>query len=259
MNFLQNLTLKKSLLIFLTTIFLNLIITGLIYTFQYFPKEITEYQKISEFVIKKFEEKNIQISIKKDGINLGTESYLIESQSFPVEMKNKHLIYIAKNSNYADFKDKDTLAILNNKELVLNLNNEYQNLPLEALAPGDQEIILNKDSVQNFINTNYLENNQLRNLLYGGFLLDRFFNIFIVFVWGYLIVGYLSFYLLKFSGFEFPRQICQGLSVLFSAIYLFMQPIFYYLGTQLNLIYVFLIGFILITLYLKKEADKLSN
>ena len=70
MNFLQSLTLKKSLLIFLFTIFFNLIITGLIYTFQYFPKEKAEYQKISEFVITKFEEKNIQISIKKEGKGL---------------------------------------------------------------------------------------------------------------------------------------------------------------------------------------------
>jgi hypothetical protein len=233
--------------------------SGIIYYFQYFPKELNEYQKISEFIIKKFEEKNIQVSIKKEGLNLGQENYLIDTQGFPVEMVNKNLLYIAKNSNYADFKDKDTLAILNDRELVLNLNNEYQNLPLESIAPNNQEIALNKNSVQNFINQNYLENNQLRNLLFGGFLLDRFFNVFVVFVWGYLIVGYLSYYLLKFSGFEFPKAICQSFSVLFAALFLSIQPIFYYLGNQLNLIYIFLFGFILVTLYLKKEAEKLSN
>jgi len=259
MNFLKNLTLKKSLFIFLITILLNFIFTGLIYYLQYFPKEFNEYTKISEFIIQKFIDMDIKVTIKKDSISLDKPNYLVSTEGFPVELSNKNIIYISKDSNYADFRDKDTFAILNDKELVLNINNEYQSLPLEALAPENQEIILNKDSVKDFINKNYLENNQLRNLLFGGFLFDRFFNSFIVFVWGYLIVGYLSFYLLKFSGFEYPKNTCQTYSVLFSSCYFLIQPIFYYFGAQLNLIYVFLIGFIAVSLYLKKETPKETN
>jgi hypothetical protein len=255
MNFLQNLTLKKSFIVFLICILLNLILISSIYYFQNYPKELNEYLKISDFVISKFEEKNIELTIKSDQIILGENEYFIESEGFPVELTKRNLIYISTEANYADFKEKDTIAILNNKELVLNLNNEFQNLPLESITPQNQEIILNKDSVRNFINQNYLENNQISYLMFGGFLLDRFLNYFIIFIWGYLIVGYLAFYILKFSGYPTEKNISQAYALIFASLYLLIQPIFYFIGTQINLIYVFLLGFLAVSFMLKKTSE----
>jgi hypothetical protein len=256
MNFIQNITLKKSFLIYFFLGLVNIVIIGFIYNSKFFPIEYNEYKKISEFFIAKFQEKDISIVIKKDEIVLGKENYLIDNTGFPVELSNKNLIYISKSANYADFKDKDTLAILNDKEIVLNINNEYQNLPLNSLLQESEEIKLDSNGVQEFITKNYLENNQLRNLLYAGFGLDRVFNLIIVLIWSYLILGYLSYYLLKFSGYTTEKNITQSLALLYGGIFLLIQPIFYFLNQQINLVYVFFIGFLIISLYLKYVYEK---
>ena len=256
MNFLLKISLKKALLIFFSTLIINLGLTGILYFLVYFPVEINEYQKIANFIFQKFEDNNIQITIKNDGLSLGSEYYLISSDGFPVELKSANILYIKKDANYADFKEKDTISILNDKELVISLNNEFQNIPLSSLLQNREELYLNPQNVREYINKNYLENNQLRNLLIGSFLFERIFNYLIIFLWAYLIMGYLIYFVFKFSGYILDKKLSQSLSLLFFSIFVLMQPVFYYFNRQVNLIYIFLIGFLVTSFYLKSKLQK---
>jgi len=256
MNFLTNLTTKKALLIFLGASILNFSILGTIYYFLQLPKEVTEYQKIASFTIDKFMEKNINFKVTKSGLELNQDPILIETKGFPIELKPENLIVISKSANYADFKEKSTIAILNDKELVLNLNNEYQNLPIESLLGQQEEVSLNPEIVKNFITTNYLENNNIQNFLLIGFSIDRLVSYLTQLFWSYIILGFAIFYLFKFSSYEINKQLPRNLSLLFYSLVLMIEPLISLTSFGVNFIYVFIAGFLIISLVIKRMLDK---
>lgn len=259
MNFLSKLNNKKAILIFLGACFINLLISAGIYFVRYFPRELNEYHNIANFIVNEFKEKNLELKITKNGLEINKDFYYVESKNFPVQLNFDNIIYISKNANYADFKEKNTLAILNDKELVLNLNNEYQNLPVETLLGSQNEILLNSETVNSFINSNYLDNNQIRNYLFISFGLDRLVSYFTQFFWSYFILGFALFYLFKFSGFGLESVLTRSASLIFYSIFLIIEPIFSNLRLGINFAHVFVAGFLTLTFVLKKYHEKIEN
>jgi hypothetical protein len=259
MNFLSTISNKKAVFIFIAACIINLLISAGIYFYFYFPRELNEYHNIAKFIIKEFEDKNLELKITKNGIEINQDPYFMESKNFPVSLNLNNIIYISKNANYADFKDKNTLAILNDKELVLNLNNEYQNLPVETILGSQNEILLNSDTVSSFINSNYLENSQIRNYLLLSFGLDRAISYITQFFWSYFVLGYALFYLFKFSGFGLNIALTKNSSLLFYAIFIIVEPIFSNLRFGINFAHVFVAGFLTLTFVLKKYHEKIEN
>ena len=120
MNFITNLENKKIVYIFIGASVFNLLFSFLIYYFVQFNKIKNEASELANFFTKVIAEKNIEIKIKKDDIDLNASEYLIENKDFPININSKYLLYISKNANYGDFNAKETLAIMNSKELILS-------------------------------------------------------------------------------------------------------------------------------------------
>lgn len=259
MKVLNTISTKKALLIFAITCVLNFVISGLVYYNLYFPGELKEYSNIANFIIKEFQDQDIQIKITNNGLDLKNESYMIESKNFPVALNFANLIYIAKQANYADFKEKNTLAILNDKELVLNLNNEYQNLPLASIVNGSGEIVLNPETVSNFINTNYLSNNKIRDYLFLNFSFDRFISYVTQIFWAYLFLGYAVYFTFKFSGYTLSLEKARISSILFYSVFQIIEPLTSNLRLGINFAHVFVAGFLIVTLILRNQQEKIEN
>jgi hypothetical protein len=256
MNFLEKLSIKNVILIFLGAVILNLAISVLFFNFKYLPEIISEYQKIADFIQKQVNDNNIEIQITKSGLNLKQENYLIQSKDFPVELNKENLIYIAKNADYSNFKDKNTIAILNDKELVLNLNNEYQNIPVENLIGTNEDIKINKESTKSLIETLFNQNQGITSYLYFAFFVEKALYYVAQFIWGFYILAFVIFYVFKFSGYTIERNLIKALSTLFFALILIIEPLFFYFKLPLGIIHVLFIGFVAITFFLKSKADK---
>lgn len=251
MNFIKNLTLKRSLVIFFSGVLINLAINSTIFYFLQVPNILKEYSEVSKFLINKFKENSYEIKITKNELVLNKESILIDSDNFPIELNNQNLIYISKTANYADFKDKNSLAILNDKELVLNINNEFQNLPLEALLGGREDFTLNTDTVSK-ISSDFLDNNGAKNYLYTAFIIEKFLFYLAQFLWGYLILSFVVFYILKFSGYtSIEKDSLKILGVFYYSLFLLIEPLFVYLRVGINFMPIFILGFISVTLLAK--------
>lgn len=259
MEFIKKLTTIKSVLIFLVAVLFNVGINFFLFNLNFIPEILSEYQKISEFVVTQFKEKNIEVKLEKSGISLNQESFLIEAKNFPIQVTTENLIFISKTANYADFKDKNTLAILNDKELVLNLSNEYQNLPLESLLRNQNEIFLNLDSIQKIQQTLFNNSGELvKNYLYTAFGVEKVIFYFAQFVWGFVIMPFVVFYILKFSGYSSEKNMIKNFGLVYYSLFLLIEPALFNFRVPVNFVHVFILGFILVTILLKKDLDKIS-
>ena len=255
-NFLNKIDNKKSVYIFLAACAINFLASFGIYYFYQFQSLKKEATGISEFVIKTFNDKNIEIKIKKDDIELNAENYLIENKDFPIALNSKNLIYISKNANYADFGDKEVLAIINSKELIAKLDGDFQSIPLVNFLGERDEALVNKDTVKGYIDSLDIQGSGFLYSLFGAFSLERIIFYVSEFVWAYFILTLLVFYLLKFSGYVIEKEEVRVLSNLLYSVFLVFEVIVTNFRIPLNFIHVFVLGFFGIGLYLKFSLDK---
>ena len=256
MNFIEKLNLKKAIIIFVGAIILNFAINFALFNFKYLPEIIAEYQKIADFFQKQVNDKNIDLKITKSGIEINKDSYLIESKDFPIQLNPTNIIYIAKNANYSDFKEKNTIAILNDKELVLNLNNSYQNISLENMLGTNEEFKIDRDTTKVIIESFFNQNMGLKGYLYFAFTIEKVLYYFAQFIWGFYILAFVIFYVLKFSGYKLEKNLIKIPTTIYFALILSLEPIFFYFKLSLGIFYVLFLGFVGITLYLKLRLDK---
>lgn len=256
MNLIEKLTLKKTLVIFTITVILNLFINVLLFNYRYLPEIVAEYQKIANFIEQKVIEKNVDLKVSKDGINLNQESVLIEAKDFPIELNLENLIYISKNANYSDFKDKKTAAILNDKELILNINGEYQNLNLNDLLANNPEIQVSKETIADTIKRFFNDSPGVRNYLYTAFFAEKILFYIAQFIWGYVILAWIIFYTFKFSGYSLEKDLIKILTTLYFGLFVLIEPIIFYFKLPAGIFHVLFLGFIIITFYLKYKLDK---
>jgi len=256
MNFITNLENKKIVYIFIGASVFNLLISFLIYYFVQFNKIKNEASQIANFFTKVIAEKNIEIKIKKDDIDLNASEYLIENKDFPININSKNLLYISKNANYGDFNAKETLAIMNSKELVLKMDGEYQNFALANLIGDRQEAQINKDTVKGYIDSLGLENNGFLYSLLGALAIERIIFYTIEFFWGYFILTLALFYLLKFSGYVYEKENIRKIATLYYALFVVLEVAISFFRLPVNFIHVFVLGFLGIGLYLKFSLDK---
>lgn len=256
MNFITNLENKKIVYIFIGASLFNLLTSFNIYYFVQFNKIKIEASNLANFFTKTVAEKNIEIRIKKEDIELNAPEYLIENKDFPISLDAKNLLYISKNANYGDFNSKETLAIMNSKEIVLKMDNEYQNFTLANLIGERDEAVINKDTVKNYIESIGLENNGFLYSLLGALAIERIIFFTIEFFWGYWILTLAIFYLLKFSGYSYEKESVRKLATSYYALFVFLEVVISYFRIPVNFIHVFILGFLAIGLYLKFTLDK---
>ena len=256
MKFLQELKLKEAVLFFGACLLTNLLISFSIYYFYQFNLFKNEAIKISEYAIKTISEKNIEIKIKKDNLELNAESYLLENKDFPIQFNSKNLIFISKNADYADFTSKETLAILNSKELIIKTEGDYQNIPLESLVGTREEIVINKNTVQEFVNSLDLKGAGFLNTLLGAMGIQKLLLYIGEFLWGYFILTTAVFYLLKFSGYSIEKELVRSLAIAYYGVFLLIEIPVTFFKLPLNFIHVFVLGFFSIGFFLKFSLDK---
>ncbi len=256
MNFLLELKLKKALITFAACALLNLLVSFSIYYFFQFNTFRDEAIKISEYFSKVVSEKNIELKIKKEDIELNAESYLLENTGFPILLNTKNLVYVSKNADYADFSDKEVLAIVNAKELIIKMDGEFQIIPLASILGNNNEILINKDSVKTFIDSLDLKGTGFLYTLLGAMGLQKFILYIGEFLWGYFILTIAVFYLLKFSGYLVDKSLIRSLSVAYYGIFLIIEIPVNYFKLPLNFIHVFVIGFFTLGFFLKFNLDK---
>lgn len=253
---LKDITIKQSLYFFLTATLLNLILSGSLYYFNQFQSFKTEVSKIGEFTVNALKEKNIELKIKKEDIELNSESVLIENKDFPISLNTKNLIYISKTANLADFKDKEVLAIINSKELVFKLDGDFQNVPLNNFLGEASEIVINKDSVQTYIDKLDINGKGFMMNLFVAFGIERVIFYLVQFAWGLLILTFCVYNLLKLSGYNVDKNNIKALAVGYYAVFIIVEPIITFARFPLNFVHVFIIGFFTLGLYLKFTLDK---
>jgi hypothetical protein len=260
MNFIKKITFLKTLVIFGVALFLNFGINLLFFYLNFIPEILSEYKKVSEFTLKQFQENKIEIKIDKSGITLGRENYLIPAKEFPIQVNSENLIYISKSSNYADFKEKNTLAILNDKELVLNLNQDYQNIPLESIVRNQPEIIINQAEVEKFSQALFNNNGEIIiGYLFTAFGIEKIVFYIAQFLWGFMIMPFIIFYVLKFSGYQLDKKYLKNYALLYYSVFLLVEPLLFYLRVPVNFVHIFILGFIIITFGVKRDLEKTAS
>lgn len=253
---LKELTVKKATYIFLATALINFTISGALYYFNQFQSFRSEISKISDFTVSTLKEKNIELKIKKDDIELNSDSILIETKDFPISLKTKNLIYVSKNANLGDFNNKDVVAIMNSKELVFKFDGEYQNVSLSNFLGDASEIVINSESAKNYVEKMDLKGNGFAINLLLAFSFERLLVYIIQFFWGFLILTYCVYWLLKLSGYVISFDFVRTLSILFYGLFLVLEPIVSFLKLPVNFVHVFIVGFFGLGLYLKFSLDK---
>jgi hypothetical protein len=256
MKFLMELNLRKALIIFGSCVLFNLIVSFGIYYFFQFNIFKNEAIKMSEYFSKVISEKNIDLKIKKEEIELNADSYLLENTGFPLELNSKNLIYISKNADYADFTDKEVPAILNSKELIIKVDGEFQNIPLASILGNRDEISINKETVKTFVESLDLNGSGFLNTLLGAMGMQKLILYLGEFLWGYFVLTLAIFYLLKFSGYSPEKELIRALAVAYYGVFLVIEVPVTYFKLPLNFIHVFVLGFFTLGLFLKFQLDQ---
>jgi len=256
MKFLMELNLRKALIIFGSCVLFNLIVSFGIYYFFQFNIFKNEAIKMSEYFSKVISEKNIDLKIKKEDIELNADSYLLENTGFPLELNSKNLIYISKKADYADFSDKGVLAILNSKELIIKIDGEFQNIPLVSVLGNRDEITINKETVKTFVESLDLNGSGFLKTLLGAMGMQKLILYVSEFLWGYFLLTLAIFYLLKFSGYQPEKELIRALAVAYYGVFLVIEVPVTYFKLPLNFIHVFVLGFFTLGLFLKFQLDQ---
>lgn len=256
MKFLMELNLKKALIIFASCVLTNLIVSFGIYYFFQFNIFKNEAIKMSEYFSKVISEKNIELKIKKEDIELNADSYLLENTGFPLELSSKNLIYISKKADYADFSDKGVLAILNSKEIIIKVDGEFQNIPLASVLGNRDEITINKETVKTFVESLDLNGSGFLKTLLGAMAMQKLILYVSEFLWGYLLLTTAVFYLLKFSGYQPEKELIRALAVVYYGVFIVIEVPVSYFKLPLNFIHVFVLGFFALGFFLKFKLDQ---
>lgn len=250
----EKITLKKSLIIFLALSAFNLVVSLLFFYFVSFPQFKNEATSIASYIVKNIEEKNITLKVTKDTIEPNPSEIIFESKDFPINFGKQNLLYVSKEADYADFNEKDTLAILNSKELVINLNNEFQKYPIADFVQN-QEIYIDSNNTKEYIKGLEIEGDRFRNTLLGVYGFERIIFYLSQLAWGYVILALAVFYLLKLSGYKPEQEFVRILSILFYSLFMIFEPLTTFFRVNLNFLHLFALGFLIVAFISKKHLD----
>lgn len=254
MKILEKISLKKSLYIFVGLTILNLIFSLGIFITTTVPQFKKEAKDITNYALKNIEEKDIKLKITKNEFEISPGEVLFNKKDFPIDFGKENLLFISKDANYADFNSKQTLAILNSKELVLNIDGNFQNYVLADFI-GDKEVYIDSNNSKKYVEDIGIEGSRFTNTLIGIYSFERALFYISQFVWGYLILAFAVFYLLKLSGYSPDKNFIRSLGVLFYGVFMIFEPIISFLKFEFNFIHLFTVGFLFTAFVAKKSLD----
>ena len=253
MNAIKGLSVKKSIIIFTILCVANLAFSVSLFFFIKFPEIKAEANAISDYVVKNIEEKKFTLKISKDVFEVSPEETLFESKDFPIDFGKKNLLFISKNANYADFSKRETLAILNPKELVIDIDGQQQSYLITDFI--EKEAYIDSNSVKDFLNQLDVEGSRFKATLLGALGFERVLLYISHFIWGYAILPFAVFYLMKFSGYVPNKDLYKILGTLFYGLFILFEPFIVLFKININFIQLLAVGFLLTAFIAKKELD----
>lgn len=197
---------KSGKLIFFVLGFLGIIIN--ISLFLYNPFGNNQYREYINKYSQFLDEVNL---VFKSGLEIefidGT--YKINSEEPKTFINNNknlstktNFLYIKKDASYEDFKTKDTLLILNEKEIALDLEPEPLVYPLESFRQNNMETIkLNENVVSSYIK-NFKDNGQAENIGINIITVFNTFEIFFYYLLAVFVTTNLASLILNFTGYQ---------------------------------------------------------
>lgn len=236
MQRLLNLKLKTIIWIYVLSILINIVGGNSLLYFSYENFIFPLFQKISEHLVNKTVEENIDITLVKGGmLEASKEEFLISSKDFPIDVPKENLLYISNQANLETLKSKNSLIALSNNKIFSELDGEYLVIDIWEQFPGIDRISINVDSlnsIKNWLNDN--KNLQVLILL-GVSSISTLISLGIYFLVGFFIVRFVVSFLFKVSKTVYSDLNLKVTSVIFLAIYNILEPILKVLSVTFSL------------------------
>ena len=237
----------------------------LIFSYWFFLRNFNGKNFFSQnFVYITYFAKNLERNFQEKGLEIKFENgtYLINKEE-PVILENydkrislkKNLVYIAKDSTDKDFEEKDTLIIINSKELKIKFDQEPIPYPLETIQNVKNHI--NLQEIQKF-NQDFQVGSELYNLVVLRFILIlRVIEIFFLLFISNYVIKFIVYGILYLSGYKsLNPQNYQTSTMFFTAIYLIIKEPFSTFLFSPSFIAVVLFISIFSSIYEKSNLEK---
>ena len=69
---------------------------------------------------------------------------------------------------------------------------------------------------------------------------------------------FVVFYILKFSGYSSDKRVIKIFGLVYYSVFLLLEPVLFNFRIPVNFVHVFILGFILVTILLKKDLEKIA-
>jgi len=187
---------------------------------------LSERLKYVTYVLKNlernFNEKNLEIRFQnKEYLINKDEPILLENYDKKIS-QNKFILYISKNAEDKDFKEKDTFAILNSKEVKVNIEPPliYLNENFEALMP-----LVTKSELKNINEKFYVGSESYNSTALNLIIVLKALELFFLLIIGTLLLPYLVYGVLFFSGYKDVKpEFYKNNSLIGIGVFLILKP-----------------------------------
>jgi len=222
---------------------------------DYFSKNLNYVSLIAQNLEKKFKEKNLEIKFENQTFSTNIpEPIILETLDTKITEK-KNLLYISKSAEDKDLKEKNTLMIMNSRDLKIDLGTEPIIYPLETME-GIKRVI-NGEELSKFNQQFYL-GSQLFNSIGLNFILifKSFEIIFLLFISNFILI-YFVYAILYLSGYKnIDAKAYKSKSLIAISIYIVLKAPFSVYLFEPSLLSTLLILAVLISINEKSKLEK---
>ncbi len=231
-----NLKLKNVIWIYLLTVLLNIFGGGALIYFSYENFIFPLVQKVSEFLVTKSNEENLDFTLVKGGmLESSKEEFLISAKDFPIELPKENFIYISNQANLETLKSKNTLIALNNNKIFSQIEGEYLVIDIWEQFSTTDRVSINTNSINNVKNW-VNENKTLQVIaLLGVSTLSTLLYLAFYFFTGYFILRFLASLIFKLSNKVYSDLNLKIITLLFLSIYNVLDPLLKVIATLTSL------------------------
>jgi len=248
----------KLIFFFSGFIFIALTYIFFLYDFkgnEFFNSRFRNITYISKNLERNFKEKDLILKFegKTFSTNKEEEDVLLENFD-PRITNNKNLIYISKNAEDKDFKEKDTFAILNSKELKINIEPPLI-YPIENFESISSVVSYNE--IKTF-NERFFEGSDLYNTAaFNLIMILKSIEVFILLIVASFLIPFLVRGVLYFSGYKnLKTENYRNNSIIAFGLFLIIKPILIEFLFEPSFISVLLIITVLVSIQEKNKIEK---
>ena len=235
MNFIKNLKFKTLVLLFVSSILLNLLVSNILIYFAFETFLYPSVQKVTDFLVAKATEEKIEFSLVKNGaLELDKEEILISKNNFPFEIPQENIFYISKKANLETLRSKNALIAINNNRIFSEIEKQDIVINIWDQFPTLERITINIEAITNLRNWIF-ENKVLQFVVLASLnTISSIIQLSMYFLLVYFISRYICRYILSIRNKAYTDLNLKIVSLIFLISYNIIDPILRTISILLN-------------------------